>query len=86
MSNAGGGRMRGADSAARARGLGVLRQATLGTRLVVRSRDGSGAIDALGELVARTEHSVTIETRRGRAEVALDDVIAARVVPPPPVR
>ncbi|UBQ03750.1 hypothetical protein [Curtobacterium sp. TXMA1] len=53
------------DALARALALGVLSDATLGDRLVVRARHGDGAQDALGTLTARTADTVTIETRRG---------------------
>lgn len=71
---------------ARARALGVLHDAAIGDRLVVRAHHGSGARDALGVLVARAADAVTIDTRRGPVEVALADVIAARPVPPAPPR
>lgn len=69
---------------ARAAALGVLRAAAPGDRLVVRARLGDGAQDALGTLVDRTATAVTIDTRRGTVEVLLDDVVAAKRVPPPP--
>ncbi|MFS2075194.1 hypothetical protein, partial [Curtobacterium sp. CT11-133] len=73
----------GQDAIARALALGVLRDAAVGDRLVVRAHHGGGAQDALGVLVARTSSSVTIDTRRGPVEVALADVVAAKPVPPP---
>ncbi|NUU13815.1 ferrous iron transport protein A [Curtobacterium pusillum] len=69
---------------ARAHALGVLRDAAVGERLVVRTHHGDGAQDALGVLVARTPATVTIDTRRGPVELALADVVAAKPVPPPP--
>ncbi|MFS2030678.1 hypothetical protein ACEN85_11270, partial [Curtobacterium sp. CT11-45] len=66
----------GQDAIARALALGVLRDAAVGDRLVVRAHHGGGAQDALGVLVARTSSSVTIDTRRGPVEVALADVVA----------
>ena len=69
---------------ARARALGVLHDAVIGDRLVVRAHHGDGAQDALGDLVARTPDTVTIATRRGPVELRLDDVAAAKPVPPPP--
>ncbi|ROP64046.1 hypothetical protein [Curtobacterium sp. PhB115] len=72
------------DAIARARALGVLADAAIGDRLVVRAHHGDGAQDALGELVARTVDTVTIATRRGPVEVRLADVVAAKPVPPPP--
>jgi hypothetical protein len=74
----------GQDAIARALALGVLRDAVVGDRLVVRAHHGGGARDALGVLVARTPSSVTIDTRRGAVEVPLADVVAAKPVPPPP--
>ncbi|MDP4334470.1 hypothetical protein Q7F20_13905 [Curtobacterium sp. A7_M15] len=74
----------GQDAIARALALGVLRDAAIGDRLVIRAHDGAGARDALGVLVARNSSSVTIDTRRGPVEVALADVVAAKPVPPPP--
>jgi hypothetical protein len=69
---------------ARDRALGVLRDAALGDRLVVRAHHGDGAQDALGDLVERTPDIVTVATRRGPVEVRLADVVAAKPVPPPP--
>ncbi|TCL85220.1 hypothetical protein EDF31_105237 [Curtobacterium sp. PhB142] len=69
---------------ARARALGALHDAAIGDRLVVRAHHGDGAQDALGDLVARTPDTVTIATRRGLVDVLLDDVVAAKPVPPPP--
>ena len=69
---------------ARTRALGVLHDAAIGDRLVVRAHHGDGAQDALGDLVARTPDAVTITTRRGPVEVRLVDVVAAKRVPPPP--
>ena len=66
-----------------------LRALPLGTRLVVRYRlhDGEhGATDALGELVAIDAVSCTIATRRGEARIPISDIVAAKRVPPPPVR
>ncbi|MEK6343699.1 MULTISPECIES: hypothetical protein [Curtobacterium] len=71
---------------ARALAMRVLHDAELGDRLVVRAHHGSGARDALGELVGRSGTTVTIDTRRGPVEVALADVVAAKHVPPPPAR
>lgn len=74
----------GQDAIARAHGLGVLRDAEIGDRVVVRAHHGEGAADALGTLVARTADAVTIDSRRGPVQVALVDVVAAKTVPPPP--
>ena len=58
-----------------------------GTRVVVRHRlpDGS-ARDALGDLVGADAATLRVATRRGEVVVARADVIAAKAVPPPPVR
>jgi hypothetical protein len=74
----------GQDAIARAHALGVLHDAVIGDRLVVRAHHDEGARDALGVLVARTADAVVIDTRRGAVEVAFADVVAARPVPPPP--
>lgn len=73
---------------ARVRGLAVLAAATLGDRVVVRALDGDGdgALDALGDLEARTADTLTVATRRGPVTVRLADVVAAKPVPPPPPR
>lgn len=64
-----------------------LRALPLGTRLVVRYRlrgEEHGATDALGDLVAVDTASCTIATRRGEVVIAIDDIVAAKAVPPPP--
>ncbi len=66
------------------RALALLADAPLGTRLVVRYHDGSGAADALGYLRKRSSTGVVVETRRGEQQVVLSAVIAARLVPEPP--
>jgi hypothetical protein len=68
-----------------------IRDAEPGTRMTVRSRleaDPSGAryTDAVGYLRERTEHDCVIETRHGRVVILLDEVTAAKEVPPPPAR
>lgn len=59
----------------------------LGCRVVLRRRLAEGGFsDALGDLVrADAEHAV-VRTRRGDVTVAAADVVAAKRVPPPPVR
>jgi hypothetical protein len=74
------------DEQHRRRALRVLADAPIGSRVVVRYRDGDGATDALGDLVERTTTSCTVRTRRGDVVVALAGVVAARPVPPPPPR
>jgi hypothetical protein len=78
-------------AALRRRALDFLATAPLGTRVVVRAHHGSGARDALGELVARTDpaapdalRSCTVRTKREEVEILLADVVAAKPVPPPP--
>ena len=63
-----------------------LATAPLGTRVVVRYRIPGGATDALGDLIARTRGTCTVATRRGDVELPLTEVIAAKPVPPPPIR
>ncbi|WP_432564590.1 GNAT family N-acetyltransferase [Kineococcus sp. SYSU DK003] len=65
----------------------VVRELEVGSRVVVRHRlpDGS-ASDALGDLVGADAVTLRIATRRGEVSVARADVLAAKPVPPPPVR
>lgn len=58
----------------------------LGTRLVVRSRIAGGYTDALGYLRSCDDSACTVETKRGLVSIALADIVAAKPVPPPPVR
>ncbi|WP_298251651.1 hypothetical protein [uncultured Arthrobacter sp.] len=58
----------------------------LGTRVVVRHRIGGGVTDSLGDLLALGASSCTVRTRRGDDVVLLDDVTAAKPVPPAPPR
>jgi GNAT superfamily N-acetyltransferase len=66
-------------------------QGRVGQRVVVRHRlpDGS-ATDAVGPLLAVTPDaggwSLRVAGRRGEVVVALDDVVAGKVVPPRPAR
>lgn len=62
----------------------MVKHVPIGTRVVVRSHFGDGAVDALGIITARTSDAITVDTRRGATTVLLDDVVAARTVPPPP--
>lgn len=57
-----------------------------GTRVVVRYRIEGGFTDALGDLAAVGAQRCTVVTRRGEVEIALDAIVAAKPVPPPPVR
>jgi hypothetical protein len=68
-----------------------IRNAELGTRMTVRTRldaDPSGArfTDAVGYLRERGERDCVVETRRGLVTIPLDQVTAAKEVPPPPPR
>ncbi len=59
----------------------------LGTRIVVRHLlDTGSATDALGELVALDIDTCTVRTRRGDVVIALTSIVAAKPVPPAPVR
>ena len=58
----------------------------LGTRVVVRYRIEGGATDALGFLVARTPDRCEIRTRGGDVTVMLANIVAAKAVPPSPLR
>lgn len=64
-----------------------------GRRVVLRyaidrasSPHGEGMTDALGTVLAADERTVTVMTRRGEDRVERARVIAAKEVPPPPVR
>lgn len=66
---------------------------TIGSRVVVRYRleegsDGSGAAatDFVGELVARNDDVLVVDTKRERVKLVRADVIAAKDVPPPASR
>lgn len=58
----------------------------LGTRMTVRRRIDGGFTDALGYLRGVSAAECVVETRRGLVTIALVDVTAAKVVPPPPER
>ncbi len=66
--------------------MNVLLDLPLGTRVVVRYRIEGGFTDALGPLVARDATTCTVDTKRGLVVVPLDAVVAAKPVPPAPVR
>ena len=60
-----------------------------GTRVVIRYRlhdQPEGATDALGYVSAKSDTQIVIATARGLVTISLADVIAAKEVPPPPVR
>lgn len=63
---------------------------TVGGRVVVRYRlaEGAeaGATDFLGELVARNEDFLVVDTKRERVKLIRADVVAAKDVPPPASR
>lgn len=63
-----------------------IRNAPLGTRMTVRTRIEGGFTDAVGYLRERSESKCVIETRRGLVTIRLDEVAAAKEVPPPPAR
>ena len=58
----------------------------VGMRAVVRHRLADGLNDALGEVVALDESSVSVATRRGLQVVRRAAVVAAKEVPPAPSR
>lgn len=59
----------------------------IGTRVSVRSRADDGWLnDAVGEVSARADGVLTVETRKGPKQVVISRVTAWKVVPPPPVR
>ena len=66
-----------------------LRDVAEGTRVVIRYRlhdEPEGATDALGYVSAKSATQIVIATARGLSTITLADVIAAKEVPPPPVR
>ena len=59
----------------------------VGSRVVLRRRAPGGRyVDLLGELLSWGEGVAVVRTRAGEASVPLDQVIAGRLVPPPPTR
>jgi hypothetical protein len=62
--------------------------ADVGARVVLRRRlPGGGLGDVLGELVRWDDLAVVVRDRNGvEQETARTDVVAAKTVPPPPVR
>ena len=60
-----------------------------GTRVVIRYRlhnQPESATDAVGYVSGKNRSHIVVATVRGLTTIALDDVIAAKEVPPPPVR
>lgn len=55
-------------------------------RAVVRRRIEHGVTDALGDLVAMDDNTVSVLTRRGLVVIDRADVVAAKEVPPKPSR
>jgi hypothetical protein len=60
--------------------------APAGTRVVVRYRIDGGFTDALGDLLACGESECTVRTRSSDVDIPLDQVVAAKQVPPAPPR
>lgn len=60
--------------------------AAIGTRVVVRQRIPGGLTDALGYLRSVTDTECVVETRDGLKTVRLSSVVAAKEVPPAPLR
>ncbi|CAN5845506.1 hypothetical protein BH24ACT8_BH24ACT8_19780 [soil metagenome] len=60
----------------------------IGARVVVRHliEDGDRATDTLGPLLERTGTHLVVATRAGQVRVAVEDVVAAKAVPPAPAR
>ena len=59
----------------------------VGDRVVVRYRLPDGrATDALGTLLTADAEHLVVDGKRGVETIAVADVIAAKEVPPPPVR
>jgi hypothetical protein len=66
-----------------------LRGSSDGTRVVIRyllHDDDAAATDAVGYLSGQNTTHVVVATVRGLQTIAFADVIAAKEVPPPPVR
>ncbi len=66
---------------------GFLRSAPMGMRVVIRYGLPDGrATDVIGFVSASDERQIVVASTRGMETVDLDTVIAAKEVPPPPVR
>jgi hypothetical protein len=66
-----------------------LRDAKEGTRVVVRYRlhdDTARATDSIGFISAKGATTIVLATNRGLVTIPLNDVIAAKEVPPAPAR
>lgn len=57
-----------------------------GTRVVIRYRIQGGATDVIGELIQWSDETCEVRTRAGDVRVILASIVAAKAVPPPPVR
>ena len=57
-----------------------------GMRAVVRRRIEHGVTDALGDVVAIEADTISVRTRRGVQKIDRATVVAAKQVPPRPVR
>ena len=56
-----------------------------GDRVVVRYRLPDGrATDALGTLLSASASHLVVDGKRGVETIAVDDIVAAKEVPPPP--
>jgi hypothetical protein len=56
-----------------------------GDRVVVRYRLPDGrATDALGTLLSADQAHLVVDGKRGVETIAVGDIVAAKVVPPPP--
>ena len=67
----------------------VLREVSDGTRVVIRYRlhdQPESATDAVGYVSGRNSTHIVVATVRGLTTIAFADVIAAKEVPPPPIR
>lgn len=66
-----------------------LREVSEGTRVVIRYRlhdQPESASDAVGFVSAKNDTHIVVATIRGLQTIAFADVIAAKEVPPPPLR
>lgn len=63
-----------------------IRNAPLGTRMTVRKRIPGGFTDAVGFLRECSDGGCVVETRRGLVAIRLEDVTAAKAIPPRPQR
>ncbi len=65
----------------------VIEPVEIGMRVVVRYRLADGrATDALGMLLEATPTHLVVDGKRGVETIPVDDVIAAKQVPPAPTR